>query len=586
MDHAALTSGQLSAYPGAVVFDHVSDAIVVVDHALRAIYANPAAHVLGEGVLGPEARELAEQARRQRAPAEASVAGWWRRATPMPGGGVVLIVRPEAGDVAAALRRAETRIRELFERAPTDMLVLQVREDGAVLIEEGNAAFCRTTGLVLADLRGCPIESALEPVTAGILAGNARISVEHGDFECQHNLQFPVGERLVRTYYRPMPDDGGGIRRVLLTQIDLTENRRIEIALRQALRLEVVGQLTGGVAHDFNNLLTAILGSLELMGRAPTDERQRRWIRVATEAAQRGATMTQQLLSYARKQFLAPTATDVPAAIGAMMELLRGSLGSRITLQTDFDAATWSAHTDIAQLELALMNLMVNARAAMPNGGRLLLSTRNVTRYMPDLPAELEPGSYVVLTVVDTGIGMEPDVLARAMEPFFTTKGVGEGSGLGLSQAYGFARQLGGTLRLTSQPGIGTKAEIFLPRAPSGGEQKLRLLLVDEDEAVRGVAAALLREEGWVLDEAAHVTTALDELARASYTLLLADLEMSGADLARRAIALQPSLRVLFLTAEPRPATTAGLPGPVIGKPFLAERLVQSVRAVLAGGPS
>jgi signal transduction histidine kinase len=196
-----------------------------------------------------------------------------------------------------------------------------------------------------------------------------------------------------------------------------------------------------------------------------TEERQRRWIRVATDAAQRGALLTQQLLAYARKQFLEPTATDIPAALSGMTELIRGSLGGRITLAASFEPGTWLAHTDIAQLELALLNLMVNARTAMPEGGHLRLSTHNHPLGTPGLPPELEFRDYVVVTVKDNGTGMTPEVLAHAMEPFFTTKGVGEGSGLGLSQVYGFARQSGGTLRLTSAPGAGTVAEIFLPRA-------------------------------------------------------------------------------------------------------------------------
>ncbi len=356
-------------------------------------------------------------------------------------------------------------LHELFEHAPTDMLVLRVHPDGRVVIDAANLAFGRTTGLAATDLRGHCVEAVLDPVTAGVLAADAQRCLAQGGFDCQHSLKFPAGTLLVRSYYRMLPGRGPDARRVLLTQIDLTENRRIEAALRQALRLEVVGQLTGGVAHDFNNLLTAILGSLELLGGTVTEERQRRWIRVASEAAQRGAILTQQLLAYARKQFLEPTATDIPAALGGMTALIRGSLGGRITLATAFDAGTWLAHTDIAQLELALLNLMVNARTAMPDGGLLRLSTRN---YVPDaqgLPPELEPGDYVVVTVADTGVGMDPEVLAHAMEPFFTTKGIGEGSGLGLSQAYGFARQSGGTLRLTSAPGAGTVAEIFLPRA-------------------------------------------------------------------------------------------------------------------------
>jgi PAS domain S-box-containing protein len=467
MHDPASAYANMAAFPGAAVLDHVSDAVIAIDHAGRVTYANPAARLLGDAALPPEACQLGEQARRLGSAVEQAGGGWWRRASPTADGGLIIIARPHTMATAkqTALHQTREHLRELFEHAPIDMVVLLVDPDGAVVVESANAAFYRTTGLSPAALTGRRLDEVLDCSTAAILAADARTCIAQGSLECQQALSYPVGERMVRTYYRAMVEEDAERRRVVLTQIDLTESRRIEAALRQALRLEVVGQLTGGVAHDFNNLLTAILASLELLGGTVADARQKRWVRVATEAAQRGATLTQQLLAYARKQFLAPKATDIPAAIGGMTELIRGSLGGQITLETRFAAGTWLAHTDIAQLELALLNLVVNARAAMPHGGRLVLSTRNLAAGDPSLPPELERGAFVGLAVTDDGQGMEPEVLARAMEPFFTTKGVGEGSGLGLSQAYGFARQLGGTLRLTSQPGQGTVAEILLPRA-------------------------------------------------------------------------------------------------------------------------
>ena len=363
-----------------------------------------------------------------------------------------------------ALQQCQLRTRSLLEHSPLDILVLQVDAAGRVTTEECSAAFCRTVGLLTADIVGRPIEAALGEAGA-VLAAGCRTSLAQDGFEALHTLMFPAGERVLRSYYRPLPDEPPGARRVLLTQIDLTESRRMEGALRQAMRLEVIGQLTGGVAHEFNNLLTAVLGNLDLLNHRLGDERHLRWVQTAMSAARRGATLTHQLLAYARRQFMAPAATDIPETLGAMMELIRGSLGSRITLVTEFDPETWPALADPAQLELALLNLLTNARDAMPNGGRVLVSSRNGPSGQPGLPSELDHGDYVVLTVVDTGVGMPPDVLARAMEPFFTTKGIGEGSGLGLSQAYGVTRQLGGTLRLHSTPGEGTSAHIFLPRA-------------------------------------------------------------------------------------------------------------------------
>ena len=485
----------------------------------------------------------------------------------------------------AALQRSRTRVRALFEHSPIDTMVLQVSPDGDVIIEESNAAFCNTTGLAPEALAGQRVEAALDKQTGAILAADCRTCIASGGFECQHNLLFPTGERTVRTYYRALPDEELGVRRVLLTQIDLTESRRVESALHQAMRLEVIGQLTGGVAHDFNNLLTAILGSLELLSRRVEDERQQRWLQTATSAAQRGATLTQQLLSYARKQFLAPKATDIPTTIDGMGELVRGSLGGLIAVSTDFTAGTWHALADAAQLELVLLNLVVNARDAMRMGGRLALSTRNRPAGDPDLPPELERGDYVLLSVSDNGVGMAPDVLARAMEPFFTTKGVGEGSGLGLSQAYGFARQLGGTVRLRSQPGAGTTVEVFFRRADEQVQPAPpRLLLVDDDSDVRSIAATLLREEGFRVEEAESGLAALTLLATGPFEAMLADLGMpgmSGMELATIVRQRHPALPIIFLTGNADPALLSHLKGPVLSKPYSIEALLSTVAAVV-----
>ncbi len=365
----------------------------------------------------------------------------------------------------AALQLSQSRTRTLFEHSPLDILVLRVDGSGGVMAEECNAAFCRTTGLRQPEVTGRLVELALGAQTGGAIAADCRTCLAQGGFECQHTLLFPLGERVVRAYYRPLPDSGPEGRRVLLTQLDLTESRRVEMALRQAMRLEAIGQLTGGIAHEFNNLLMAVLGSLDLLGRHLAEEKHLRWVRNAASAAQRGAALTQQLLAYARKQFMAPDAMDIPAALGAMTELIRGGLGGRITLGAEFPPDTWPALADPAHLQLAVLNLVANAREALPRGGRVCLVTANLPSGHKELPAELEPGDYVLLSVNDDGAGMTLDVLARAMEPFFTTKDIGQGSGLGLSQAYGVARQLGGTMRLRSAPGQGTAAQIFLPRA-------------------------------------------------------------------------------------------------------------------------
>ncbi len=381
--------------------------------------------------------------------------------------GRIEILERQAEERDAALSAFKSRSRMLFEQSPLNIAVLQLRHGDTVAIEECNLAFARLTGVRSEHLIEQPIETVLGS-SGTIIAADCRHCAQFGAHDCEQTLALPGGERTVRSSYRLLSSAAGlhrATQRVLLTQIDLTESRRVENALRQSMRLEAIGQLTGGVAHEFNNLLTAILGSLELLGRRLGNESQLRWIQNATSAALRGARLTHQLLAYSRKQFMDPVPTDIPACLGSMTELLRGSVGGRITFATEYAADTWPAVADPAQLELALLSLVVNARDAMPDGGKLLLSTSNHAGDDDGLPSELIKGDYVRLCVADTGTGMSPDTLARAMEPFFTTKGIGAGSGLGLSQAYGVARQLGGTLRLRSALGEGTRAEMFLPRA-------------------------------------------------------------------------------------------------------------------------
>ena len=487
---------------------------------------------------------------------------------------------------AEALRQAEGRVQALFDQSPLNILVLAVSALGLVTVEECNATFCRNAGITGDQVAGKPIEAVLGEAGA-VLARDCRTAIIKGGFDCQHVLRFHAGERVLRSYYQPLPPAPRSARRVLLSQVDLTESCRVETTLRHATRLEAIGQLTGGVAHEFNNLLTAVLGSLDLLSRRLADERQLRWVEIATSAAQRGALLTNQLLAYARKQFMAPAATDIPATLGNMMELIRGSLGSRVALLTAFDPDTWPVLADPAQLELAVLNLLVNARDAMPNGGRVTLSTVNRPVEHPDLPAELEPGDYVRLAVADTGIGMTPEVLAQSVEPFFTTKAFGQGSGLGLPQAFGVARQLGGTLRLHSTPGEGTVAHIFLPRIDAmGSAASMPLLVVDDDEDVRSIAAALLREEGWTVQEAASGAEALRVLATEPFAALLADLAMpgmSGVDLAKAAMAAQPGLPVVFLTGNVDRELLGALPGPVLSKPYSVDALLSVVRTAVRG---
>ena len=254
-------------------------------------------------------------------------------------------------------------------------------------------------------------------------------------------------------------------------QVVIAERERTEESLRQVQKLQAVGQLAGGIAHDFNNLLTAISGSLEILQRSvgPSDARGQRLIAAAATAAARGGRLTGQLLAFSRKQKLVPAPTDINGVVMEMSALLASTLGPAIRVETRLDTDAWPAMTDPNQLEAAILNLAINARDAMPAGGRLVIATANAS--VQDAAAEpgVAPGEYVALTVSDSGTGMTSQVLARAFEPFFTTKAVGQGSGLGLSQVHGLAQQSGGTVRIASRPGAGTSVSVLLPaRAPAG----------------------------------------------------------------------------------------------------------------------
>ncbi|MCX7514311.1 PAS domain S-box protein [Frateuria sp. STR12] len=399
---------------------------------------------------------------------------------------------------------------------------------------------------------------------------------------------------------------------------DVTEQReqahalaRAEAALRQSQKMEAVGHLTGGIAHDFNNMLAVVIGSLELLQRRlPEDASVRRQATNAMEAANRAAVLTQRLLAFARKQPLTPRAVDANALVTGMSELLRHALGAEIRLEVLSADGLWPTLADANQLENAILNLAVNARDAMAEGGRLTIETANVKldgRYVANHP-ELEAGDYLSVTVTDSGIGMPAEVVRRAFDPFFTTKQAGQGTGLGLSQVYGFVKQSGGHVTIYSEPGRGTSVRIYLPRlaAPAGrreaadamsasasvpiGQQEL-VLLVDDEAAVRQVNAEALRELGYRVLEADGADTAMTTLAaHPQIELLFTDLVMPDVDgrrLAAEARRHHPDLKVLFTTGySPTAARQIGaldVEAPLLGKPFTLEELGRTLRQVLEG---
>ena len=380
-------------------------------------------------------------------------------------------------------------------------------------------------------------------------------------------------------------------------------NRRqqAEAALQQAQKMDALGRLTGGVAHDFNNLLTAVLGSLELALRRVSDPTVVRLLNAATTAAQRGAKLTAQMLAFARKKTLALQTIDGNEVVTGMDELLRRSIGPLVRLTYQLEPAPWPVLVDRVQLELAILNLVVNSHDAMPEGGELTIATRNVAAGTATSGAS---GDHVVMTIIDSGQGMTPDVRASAFEPFFTTKGPGKGTGLGLSMVYGFAQQAGGTVTLNSVLGSGTSVSIHLPRAadtvpvpaPLPGEptaeqalSELLVLLVDDDATAREPTAAMLRELGCIVTDVDRGSAALDLLRGGMpCDLLLLDFampEMNGAQLATAAKELRAQLPIVFITGYADAALLDRLQEmgiQVVTKPFRMDTLAAALRRATA----
>jgi PAS domain S-box-containing protein len=379
-------------------------------------------------------------------------------------------------------------------------------------------------------------------------------------------------------------------------------------ALRQSQKMEAVGQLTGGIAHDFNNMLAVMIGSLELLGRriSAGDARAQRFLEAASDAARKAALLTQRLLAFSRQQPLQPEAIDANKLVAGMSDLIRHSIGSAVRLETVLAGGLWRTHADPNQLENIVLNLAVNARDAMPDGGRLTIETQNA--HLDDRYAAKHfgttAGQYVLIAVTDTGVGMPAEVIEKAFDPFFTTKPVGKGTGLGLSQVYGFVKQTGGHVKIYSELGHGTTIKIYLPRLQGAAEtddgqagetaialgDKREVILVVEDEpTVRQFSADALSELGYLVLEADGGAAALRLLdAHPEIILLFTDVVMpdiNGAKLAEEVRRRRPDLKILFTTGYTRNAVVHnGVLDPgvdLIGKPFTLEALAAKLRAVL-----
>ena len=392
---------------------------------------------------------------------------------------------------------------------------------------------------------------------------------------------------------------------------DLTERRMADERARQAQKMEGIGQLTGGVAHDFNNLLTIIIGNVETMMRALGNDavdvaRLRRLAGNVMQGARRAELLTQRLLAFSRQQPLDPKPVDIGRLVTGMSDLLRRTLGEQVTVETVLGGGVWRALADPNQLELAILNLAVNARDAMPDGGKLTIETTNVHLDDQYAAAQIEviPGQYVMLAVTDTGTGMPEEVKAKAFDPFFTTKDVGHGTGLGLSQVYGFVKQSRGHVKIYSEPGFGTTIKIYLPRVlaqasevetqddevVARGSSAETILVVEDDEGVRNYGCETLRELGYRVLEAGSGRAGLELLGKhPEIRLLFTDIGlpggMNGRQLAEEARRQRPNLRVLFTTAYARNAIVHdGRLDPgvaLLPKPYTQPALATKVRDIL-----
>lgn len=507
-----------------------------------------------------------------------------------------------------ALRHSEERFR-LLVQSVTDYAIYMLDPQGQVV--SWNAGAERFKGYAAHEIIGRHFSSFYteEDREAGIPRTALAAARSEGRFEAEGWRVRKDGTRFwASVVIDPVRSPAGELVGFAKITRDLTERRQSQHALEQAReaffqaqKMEAIGKLTGGVAHDFNNLLAAIVGSLDLARRKMAVGGDiSRFIDNAMKAAERGATLTQRMLAFARKQELKLETVDPAALVRGMAELLQHTIGAGVRIDTQFPLLVKRVHADPAQLELALLNLAVNARDAMPEGGRIVIAAREERV----LPGEgLKAGDYVCLSVTDTGHGMDTETVVRATEPFYTTKGVGKGTGLGLSMVHGFAEQCGGRLILDSRPGEGTTADIWLPISHAQAtepaddtearcvmeESPLVVLAVDDDALVLTNTAAMLEDGGHRVLQAQSGKAALQLLGEHRVDLLVTDFampEMNGAQLAQAAQVGWPALPVLLVSGYAELPATMAENFPRLAKPFRQDQLLPAVdQAVAAQRP-
>lgn len=510
-----------------------------------------------------------------------------------------------------ALRETERRLDAVLNNASVAILTMDERQHCSYM----NAAAERLTGYTFVETAGRPLHDVIH---------HTRPDGSHFPLEdCAIDRAFPENhqEQGEETFVRPdgsfypvsftaspLHDDQSRTVGTIVEVRDLTEEKALQAQLRHVQRMEAVGQLTGGIAHDFNNILSIIVGNMDLLSEQANEGSESALIANETlGAATRGAELVRRLLAFARKQNLNPVALDLNERLPEMAPLLRRSLGENIRLDVHSAPGLWSARVDPGQVDDALVNLAINARDAMSDGGALSIETGNVVLdedYAVN-HAEVTPGQYVMLAVSDTGKGMAPDVITRAFEPFFTTKPEGQGTGLGLSQVYGWIKQSGGHVEIYSELGQGTTIRLYLPRADAtetGKEAQAEerevlrgsecVFVVEDNPNVRSTVVRQLKSLGYSTIEAEDARSALEMVkAGVEFDLLFTDVvmpgNMNGYDLAEKVRELRPDLRVLFTSGFTELFAGSGSAnriGPLLSKPYRKSELGRVVRDMLDNG--
>jgi PAS domain S-box-containing protein len=510
----------------------------------------------------------------------------------------------------AQVRQARDLLDAVIENMP-DMILLKERDGDAFRYLLINGAGERLIGREREEILGkterevFPADEAAEifesnqAITA---SGQARTFTER-------TLTTPNGVRIVETRMVPIAREHDSPALLLAIVRDVTEQKSLQSQVREMQRLDSIGRLTGGIAHDFNNLLAVIMGNIELVrDRLPNGSETGEIADEALDAVRRGAELVRRLLAFARKQHLEPTAVNLNDRLPGIVPMLERTLGEKIRVQVKPAEQLWPARIDATQVDDALVNLAINARDAMRDGGTLTVETDNVI-LDEDYAAqhiEVVPGKYVMLAVSDTGTGMPPEIVARAFEPFFTTKSEGEGTGLGLSQVFGWVKQSGGHIKIYSELGHGTTVKLYLPRASEDGRRDDRaareevdghgsetILLVEDNPHVRRTAVRQLSDLGYSVIEAEQAESALEKIRSGeSFDLLLTDVVMpggmSGYELAAAADGLRPGIKVLFTSGYTELAANGlrrSRKGPLISKPYSKSDLGRAIRSALDRPP-